>query len=179
MKKKKLFLTTVALVMSFQSLAQTRFQTFSRVSLKDRFEASVDVNNRTVRCSSVGYGVSELKINVPGLKWNAVFDHSNAENLGPCMTAGVCRDDIINVDGLTPDDLIQDDPGRQNIVVRRLLKERFQLDHFDKTCSRTLTESLDTVIRGHEFTHTVSKQIGDLPFQSCLDLVDSEKASVF
>lgn len=176
---KKLFLTTMALIMSFQTFGQTRFENFSRVSLKDSFKTSVDVNQETVRCSSVGYGVSELKINVPGLKWNAVFDHSNAENLGPCMTAGVCRDDIINLDGLAPVDLIQGSPGRENIVVQRVLEETFRLDHLDKTCSRTLRESLDTVIRGQEFTHTVSKQIGELPFETCLDLRDSGKSSVF
>lgn len=175
---KRLFLATMALTVCFQLSAQTRFEHFSRVSLKDSFETTVDVDQDSVRCSQVGYGVSELKINVPGLKWNAVFDHSNAENLGPCMTAGVCRDDVLDLDGLTPDDLIQDSPGRENIVVERLLEEQFRLDHQQKTCSRTLTEVLDTVIRGQEFTHTVSKQIGDLPFSTCLELIESEKLSL-
>jgi hypothetical protein len=143
-------------------------ESFSRVSKSDSFSALVLVDSQNVRCSGLGYGREELKISVPALAWWGVFDHRNAGETQPCMTAGPCASPWW--DGLSVDDLIQDRPGPETVTIQRELVETFLVDHQRQHCERSLTENLTTELRGLNFRHSVSKDIGSLPFQSCLDI---------
>lgn len=160
----------MSFVFSFAAEAQQpRFEHFTRVSLQDKFTAPLDLNTETVRCSQVGYGMEELKISVPVLKWMAIFDHANIGEEQPCMTAGACKAMWME-DGHTVEEFLARISGPQIAEIQRVLSESFALNHDQRSCKRTLSESLETTVGGVKFNHVVSKHIGDLPFEACLEI---------
>ncbi len=160
----------MSLVFSLAAEAQQpRFEHFTRVSLQDKFPAHLNLNTETVRCSHIGYGTAELKISVPALKWSAVFDHANVGEAEPCMTAGFCKMPWLD-DGHTVEDFLALVSGPQQVEIQRVLTEGFALNLDQRSCTRTLSETLNTTVAGVEFKHFVSKRIGDLPFEICLEI---------
>lgn len=182
---KKLMLMAFLLNLTGTSFAQTfdeRRWTFDerrwveRVSLADSFFVHVDIEEGKVRCSALGYGMEELKIEVPDLRSEALFNHANFGEAQPCMTAGICKVDWVpDHQGFTPADLIQDNPAREQMLVERELVESFDINITQQKCQRRLRENLKGVLRGIEFKHTVAKSIGDLPIEVCLEIENSLK----
>ena len=88
--KKLIFTISTFLLVTTNSSALdfTPFSDFTRVIKDEIHLTTVAVTPLSVRCSMIGYGLSELKLNIPSLRWHAVLDHSNGENLGSCVTAG-------------------------------------------------------------------------------------------
>ena len=144
-----------------------------REILKDSKEMNVVLNTLTVRCSSFGYGMRELKVNIAGLDGWTLFDHTNIlfgdKSDLPCMTAGACR--LGNREGgFSVDDILQQKPRTERIVVNREVAEnRFIGDNNNqvKVCFRVLAERLQTVIGGVEFTHTRTGEVLELPTKAC------------
>ncbi|MDD0854406.1 hypothetical protein HBN50_14940 [Halobacteriovorax sp. GB3] len=126
----------------------------------------VKVTEENVRCSEIGYGFSELKLNVPSLRWLAVLDHSNAENLGPCVTAGACANPDLDRPGRSPLDIIINGEDLVKTDVRIILTEVFE--KHDEQCFRSLEEKVELEIRGVPFKHFATKSIGTLPVEECL-----------
>jgi len=168
--KKIIFITSVLIgLKSFSS------EEFTRV-IKDETHATyVELDTTTVRCSAIGYGMEELKVSLPSLKWNAILDHSNRDGLGPCITAGTkfCSKIFDNDTGTwsslgIPDVLIDPETPTESINVRVVLNEDFRIE--DDICFRSLRENVTTVIRGVDFTHVRSARIGQLPAKECLSI---------
>lgn len=126
---------------------------------------TIEVTEKNVRCSAVGYGLSELKLNIPSLRWLAVLDHSNAENLGPCVTAGACSNPDLNREGREPMDIIVSGDDRVHTDVRVILTEVFSKS--GGKCFRSLEERVELNVRGVPFTHLVTESIGTLPVEEC------------
>lgn len=144
-----------------------------RIILKDSKEMSVEINKQSVICSSLGYGMRELKINIAELDGWTLFDHSNlrfGDRAGlPCMTAGVCRDRF-NQDGFSIDDILQNNPRTEKIVVQREVAETRYVDtsaNNVKVCFRVLAERLTTKLAGIEFNHIRSGEVTELPERAC------------
>lgn len=140
-----------------------------RVILKDSKELSVEVNNTTVLCSSLGYSEAELKINISELNGWTLLDHTNFRVGGtklPCMSAGFCKDLSIRGE-FSVDDVIQGRPGTERIKVTRELVEVREISS-EKVCKSNIRESLHTVIRGIDFNHTRTSALKDLPVSACV-----------
>jgi hypothetical protein len=138
-----------------------------RVILTDAKTFATEVSNTTVRCSDIGYGNLQLKINLPGLDGWTLFDHSNA-NLGdilePCMTAGRCSQ------GHNIDDLVKNNPGLETVtVVRKIVEVKMEAKDANNgdVCRRLLREELQTTVRGFEFHHTRTGLDQDFPIEVC------------
>ncbi|EQC43875.1 hypothetical protein [Bacteriovorax sp. Seq25_V] len=159
MKKSMLFFS---LFLSFQASSSERF---SRILLDETHQSAVTLNTETVRCSAVGYGFPELKVTLESLKWATIFDHSNQDGLGPCITAGtmLCEDFTV------PDVLIDSQNETENIAVRVTLTESFTIS--DQKCFRSLDEDVTTTIRGIPFTHRRSAFLGELNVDECKSLI--------
>jgi hypothetical protein len=145
----------------------------SRTLLKDSKVLDAEINYETVLCSAVGYGGSELKINIKALDGWTILDHTNlrfGERSGlPCMTAGACKYQFSDV-GYTVDDLVKNFPRIEKVVVNReLIETRTLVKIGDQLkCSRMLSESLNTVIGGIPFFHRRSIGTSEpLPQSAC------------
>ncbi len=133
-----------------------------RVILQDSKKMEAEVSSKSVRCSSLGYGMQELKINLPALDGWTILDHSNVQ-FGdrsdlPCMTAGMCSGQWEGQeDGFSINDVIQNNPRQETIVVHRTVTEIRQLSEAQagvKRCVRLLREDLKTEVGGIPFTHS-------------------------
>jgi hypothetical protein len=144
-----------------------------RVILKDSKAIDQEVNEETVICSAIGYGQAEVKISIKELDGWTIFDHSNAsfgDGKGlPCMTAGICKKPWTKV-GFSIEDVIQNNERVEKIVVDRELVETRILvrdENQFRSCQRTLTENLRTVVGGIPFTHSREGAEQSLPESAC------------
>lgn len=161
---KKLLL--LALIISGNLMAGTR------TILDDKKEMDAEVNNVTVKCSALGYGAEELKINIKGLDGWTILDHSKdrfGDKSGlPCMTAGMCKFPWAQPgdEGFEINDVIQNNPRVEKVVVHRVLTETRELNT-EGLCARSLVESLETTVGGIKFTHKRYLEDKVLPKISC------------
>jgi hypothetical protein len=168
----KALILTVITAASLSVWSQENPARKERVILQDSKTFSTEVSVNTVRCSEVGYGAQELKINLAGLDGWTLFDHSNAQvgEFGePCMTAGRCKA-TWNKDGFTIEDLIQNRPGTEVITVQREVIEIKQVtqDHQGHlACERSLQENLVTSVRDITFRHTRWGAEQSFPVEVC------------
>ncbi|WP_127716216.1 hypothetical protein [Halobacteriovorax sp. HLS] len=161
MRTKKL-LTILTLLLTTQINAEET--SFTRIIKDETHSSQIILDLESVRCSGLGYGLEELKISVPSLKWSAIFDHSNNDNRGPCVTAGTRFCSFLDPEGI-PDVLLDPENPRENIQVRVFLEERF--DKKENHCTRTLEEKVETNVRGIDFTHSRIKDIGTIDLEEC------------
>jgi hypothetical protein len=167
----KKVLLIAAATMSFTSVYAQDQLSFSRVSLVDQTTTKIHLNRETVRCSALGYGLEELKISVPILKRFAAFDHANEGEALPCMTAGLCDGGFGWPEGgWTVSGFLEQVEPIEEATIQRELKEHFHVNFVHNTCVRNLTETLQTVIKGVTFNHVVTKSIGQLPFEVCMQI---------
>ncbi len=145
-----------------------------RVILNDSKKMDAVVNEETVLCSALGYGLEELKINIAGLDGWTILDHSNIKfgdtRALPCMTAGHCKRRA-NGPGLSVDSVLQSNPRVEGIVVNRVLVEvrNEGTNEFDeKVCYRTLREELKTIVGGVPFFHVRMSPSEEFPLNACV-----------
>ncbi len=167
---KRLLAITITLLMTsvHANDFERPIQGIAKKIIKDEVhETTITLDKSTVRCSALGYGSSELKISVPSLEWYAIFDHSNRDDRGPCVTAGMdfctVTDDFINTK--VPDLLVNPEKPTEKINVRVFLKEVFE--DAGENCLRKIEEHVETEVRGIPFTHMRVKSIGTLPLSEC------------
>ncbi len=141
-----------------------------RVIIKDQKIINQVINDKTVKCSHLGYGVSELKINIEALNGWTMLDHSNVifgdvKGL-PCMTAGSCKGAFW--DGFEVEDIILNNPRTEEITVQREYIEIRNLDikNNDK-CLRNFKEILQTNIAGIPFKHLRWSSEDVMPAAAC------------
>jgi hypothetical protein len=143
-----------------------------RVILSDSISFSTEVSVETVRCSNVGYGAAELKINLAGLDGWTLFDHTNShvgEFGEPCMTAGRCKM-FPNRPGFVVEDLVQNRPGFETITVLRNVvesKTESKDQQGNDVCVRALAENLTTSVRGISFRHSRFGAEQTFPIEVC------------
>lgn len=131
-----------------------------RILLQDKKILDAEINRTTLRCSALGYGLSELKINLKGLDGWTLLDHSNRRfgefNGEPCMTAGACKEFDFQEGGFDLDEILRNNSGTERVVVHRIVKESKSIitDHHKRErCQRTLIEELKTKAAGIDFFH--------------------------
>lgn len=163
----KTLLLSLLLTASFNTMAG------ERVILKDSLKVKTEVSTKTVRCSILGYGVSELKINIEALDGWTIFDHTNV-NFGdrfdqPCMTAGPCKRFQGDTDALSVDSVVQNNPRKETIEIHRELIESRELTEEEgvKVCQRSLREELKTNVGGIDFFHIRSGAVETLRAEAC------------
>ena len=154
----KLMLTLLLLTSASMGFAQKEL---SKVISRNVVDASVKVAANTVRCSSLGYGRPELKIDVPALDWAASFNHRTFGEGQPCMTSLVCRG------GVGPELILAD--GEAEVPVKLIVThtEKAWLDRENDKCSRWLEEHVEMELRGLKFTHVRLGNLGESTVAAC------------
>ena len=122
------------------------------------------LNGETVRCSALGYGVSELKVSVPDLAWLAHFEHRSGGEGLPCMTAGTCTDE------LTPNVFLDSSSGLVTVGLRVILTEHLAIDAVAHTCARGIEEEVKSTVLGHDFSHSRSGDYEAVSYELCAEL---------
>ena len=158
--KKLLFISATALLTLNLMAAE-------RILISDSKITDVTMNRTSIRCSQLGYGLAELKINIPALDGWTIFDHSNI-NAGdfqgePCMTAGACKRNA-KLPGFSIEDIlgVPEQERTERIKVNRKIVEVKDLgkdENGNDICNRHIEERLATDVgRGDgngriQFTH--------------------------
>lgn len=153
------------LTVNAKNFTQPHSQESRKVIKDETHSTTILLDNTTVRCSSLGYGASELKISVPSLEWYAIFDHSNRDDKGPCVTAGMSFCGNFGGPVSIPEVLLQQDNTQEDIDVRIILTEVLRVSN--TTCLRMLEEKVETTVRGIDFNHFRVKNIGEIPLEEC------------
>ena len=135
-----------------------------RILKDETTNITVELNDKMVRCSILGYGREELKVSVPDLQYLAIFNHANFGEALPCMSAGACTD------GNLPIDMIDTSKPTENTDVRVQLVEILTLDAQTSTCTRILEERVSAQIRGRAFNHLHRADLGRYPYSICTQL---------
>jgi hypothetical protein len=184
MNKNNILASLFILLFSSSLLAAERFETRERELFRKNHKINLDLNPLSVRCSDVGYGNVQLKINVDALEYISFFDHSNPGESAPCMTAGMmsCRQSFqfpLPGEDDTQDDLLQKEDdiltkfraiGKVQADLEQVMKESLRIDHQDQTCHRYIHEEVTTVVDGTTFTHYRSGNLGEYPYDICVQL---------
>lgn len=121
----------------------------------------LELNNQSVFCTSRGYGTVQLKVSVPDLDWLAHFDHRVVGERLPCITGGVCGDD------LQPNLLVKAEEPVVSAPIRVILREALVADYDQQHCKRQLREEVQSLIRGIRFTHHKAGKWEDVEWLKC------------
>lgn len=163
----------LSLVLGFSLSSAFAVEDDPKVLFVNKLKINAEVSEKTVRCSAVGYGAIQLKINLHELKGRTIFDHSNSrfgEFSEPCMTAGFCvgfgHDRVFTIE-----DIIQSNPRVEQIEVIQTVSSSQRLVDSEgpQRCVKTLFEDLKTVIGDIEFHHQRQGQIESLPEKACTE----------
>jgi len=132
----------------------TQIMAAERILISDSKTADVALTSASVRCSALGYGLAELKINIPALDGWTLFDHSNI-NAGdfpgePCMTAGACKRSP-RAGGFSIEDILGSPDGQrvERLKIRRQIVEIKELGKDENgidVCHRRIEERLQTEV---------------------------------
>jgi len=143
-------------------LAETYQQ---EVTLKDSTTlVAIELNDKSVFCTTLGYGTNQLKVSVPDLDWIAHFDHRVVGEGLPCITAGECRGN------LQPGKFIDANDPVVLAPVRVVLKQTLNIDDAQHVCTQTLSEDVTSLIRGQVFKHFRAGKPTPLDYAKCLKI---------
>lgn len=127
-------------------------------------DITVALHPSSVRCSALGYGSPELKVDVPDLDWAAVFNHRQLGEGEPCMAAGACTSTN------TPGRVLAGGEGDVPAQVLVVHTEVGTIDKVHATCTRELVEELTMQLRGLTFTHRKSTPLAPWTAAECRKL---------
>jgi hypothetical protein len=155
----------------FAGAAQAQIETKNIERSRKVVPLTIALNNESVRCLIGDYGASSLKISLPELKGLTVFPQTTRGETDPCINAGVCKFGKAP-DGrpLSPELVIDSNRPTEDIQVTVVLTENLYIDHTAKTCSRSLSETISSPVRGLNFAHEDGASIGDLPYDVCVSM---------
>jgi hypothetical protein len=120
---------------------------------------NVELNVKTVKCSSADYSARMLKVLVPGLADLTVLNHRNTAEGAPCVAAGRCDAN------LGPDTILKAGDGVEQVPVRVVLTKVAAID--GDVCRVALVETVSTTIRGIPFFHERRQEVAERKADDC------------
>lgn len=136
-------------------------ETKSEIVHQTTTNVEISLTEETVICSSADYGALFLKILIPELAGLTLLDHQNLGAGAPCVAAGMCFGENV------PDSILNDSPTEEVEIAVTATRNNF-INHKEQTCTVSLTEDVNILIRGVEFTHTRYASLGSRIYQDCL-----------
>jgi hypothetical protein len=125
---------------------------------------ALELTDKNVFCTALGYGTVQLKVNVPELDHLAHFDHRVVGEGRPCITGGECSDSN-TVDSILNGDKVVAVP------MRVILSEYLEINDQAKTCTRTLVEDIKSHIKGKNFVHRRTSDVPvEVPYDNCIKI---------
>ena len=126
-------------------------------------EIYVELNDKTVLCTSADYSAIMLKVNIPLLREYTSLDHTNRGTGLPCVQGDMCTESN------SPASIIKLGPT-VNAPIQVQRKLFATIDHEKKTCVQEVVEIVDADIKGKNFHHEAYGFIGNVSYQSCVAL---------
>ncbi|MGZ3722576.1 MAG: hypothetical protein ACXVA9_06580 [Bdellovibrionales bacterium] len=168
----KSLLLIASLVIGFSAHAQLKgTETVTIERSRTVVPLTVELNKDTVRCLLGDYSSTSLKISVPELKGSTAFPQTTAGETAPCINAGSCRF------GKTPDGrrldpslIIDANKPTEDIQITVVLNEVLYINHDKQTCDRSLSERIDSTVRGIKFAHQDGASLGALEYDVCMKM---------
>jgi MYXO-CTERM domain-containing protein len=122
----------------------------------------IELTPTTVSCSAADYSASFLKVLIPELASITLLDHQNFGAGAPCVAAGPCGPDH------QPEQILDPAAPSENVDLTVRAVRLDQIDHDAESCTATLIERVEVVIRGKEFFHERWADLGQRPYLDCL-----------
>lgn len=162
---------TVLLAMSLSYAAYADDQTEEvRLNIQSfPVTLTINVNPQTVRCLVGGYAMSSLKITVPELKDFTRFRQTTRGETEPCINAGACKSPGFP-DGLDPSRILKSNKPTEEVNFTIVQEEVLNIDHTQKTCFRSVLETVSATVRGLKFEHTDGISLETTPYDVCVQL---------
>lgn len=146
--KTKIILSTLALMLALPAEARE-----APVLVQERTETiEIDLTKDTVKCLVGDYGAMSLKVLIPELANLTILNHRVPGSNAPCVTAGLCKTDLIE-DGLKIEDIVDEKHPKEKVGVEVSLYRSALWNETTQVCNLTMMEEVKTKIRGIEFTH--------------------------
>ena len=142
----------------------------SREELVHETTTSVDLELTpdTVICSHADYSATFLKVLIPQLASITLLDHQNTDAGAPCVAAGECAP----FGDHAPADILDDADTSETVDITVRAIRMDDIDHDAQTCTTTLKERVDLVIRGVPFAHERYASLGTRPYGDCISSTD-------
>lgn len=154
-------IVSLGLVTGALSTAQAAV-TYNETVVHDTTTAvEIKLDASTVLCSSADYGALFLKIGMPELARVTLLDHQNIGAGAPCVAAGTCGP------GNMPEDIIDPAKPTETVDVNVKAVRLDEVDSTAQTCTTWLIERVRLDVRGVEFTHERSVELGSRPVADC------------
>lgn len=167
----KLSILTTILLAGASSFAGST-ERVERLLSSGVYPLTLSLNNKTVRCLVGDYGSSSLKISVSELRGYTQFRQTTKGETEPCINAGACEQP--GIPGFKVEDIIRTEKPTEKVKVSVKLSEILEIDHENKTCTRSLVEAVKTKVRGIPFFHSDGANLGALNYEICLQMKESK-----
>jgi MYXO-CTERM domain-containing protein len=163
--------TSLALLLAWGGLATAEVSTHERIVHETTTSHTIELTPETVLCSAADYSFPALKILIPQLAAITLLDHQNFGAGAPCVAAGQCG----LPDGTEPSDILDpyDHFEDVDIVVKAIRVDI--VDDEALTCTTSLTERVDVLVRGVLFFHERYADLGSRPYADCAPPTNEEE----
>ena len=118
----------------------------------------VEISATRVKLSQADYSVPVVKVLVPELAAVTLLDHRNTGEGAPCLATSQTRQ---------PHDVIQNHPRIEEVEMTIYLVKNLSPNVVENSCDVSLTEHIDTVIRGFHFSHDRYLSVGVRQLADC------------
>lgn len=153
----------VSLVLGLASSAGAAVETREELVHETTTSVDLELTPETVICSHADYSASFLKVLIPELASITLLDHQNADAGAPCVAAGECAP----FGDHAPSDILDEADTSETVDITVRAMRVDDIDHEAQTCSTTLRERVDLVIRGVPFAHERHASLGSRPYGDC------------
>lgn len=157
------YTVAASLLLGLASSASAAVETREELVHETTTSVELELTPDTVICSHADYSSTFLKVLIPQLASITLLDHQNTDAGAPCVAAGECAPFGDHAPGDILDEL--DTTETVDIAVRATRMD--EIDHEAKTCTTTLIERVDVLIRGVPFAHQRLASLGSRPYGDC------------
>lgn len=154
----------VSLVLALaSSAAGAAVETREELVHQTTTSADLELTPETVICSHADYSANFLKVLIPQLASITLLDHQNTDAGAPCVAAGECAP----FGDHAPSDILDEADTTETVDITVRATRVDEIDHEAETCTTSLRERVDLVIRGVPFTHERHASLGSRPYGDC------------
>jgi hypothetical protein len=157
------YTVAASLLLGLASNASAAVETREELVHETTTTVELALTPETVICSHADYSATFLKVLIPQLASLTLLDHQNTDAGAPCVAAGECAP----FGDHAPADILDEADTTEPVDVTVRATRVNEIDHEAQTCTTSLIERVDVVIRGVSFGHERYASLGTRPYTDC------------
>lgn len=154
-REMKILLLGSLLTLTAQANAQNSIQ---KLISEKTVAINVRIDSKNVKLSKADYALPTVKVLIPELAEHTLMDHRNTGEGAPCMATDGTRD---------PNKVIQNKHGIDRAEIKIKLTQHLFADVENNICYVSLSEELETDIRGFKFVHVRDTALPNREIEDC------------